>query len=344
MKKTARTHLDRGPATEITSAVAHRYLCRPRDFLPPDRVTQDEGAVTCGSCLRMIAEGRAPTVPVETFEPSGPYTPPRGATELDARDRARIEHEGEDEPLRVPFPSLDRALETWFAYRLASKVRTGPVVEGADKKNESRIDRLDRDDRARAVTSDRALIEGHASVRHVEAAVEVACAGGVAFAGGADGVGALAITEDACRRIAVWYLDGKSAGMIAERVATILRLADAQVTPHQIGLAWRELRRRMAAELIRRGAVARAREIAYDGGQGQAEGAGMRIDSFDCEGWAQISSALGCSESHARGLASAPTSDPMPVVRVGSRVRGKTSDLRAWAARQAKPYQRAGAA
>lgn len=67
----------------------------------------------------------------------------------------------------------------------------------------------------------------------------------------------------------------------------------------------------------------------------------MRIDGFDCEGWAQVADALGCSQNHARMLERrASSDDPMPVSMVGRQVIAKGDELRAWAARQVRPRQR----
>lgn len=59
-------------------------------------------------------------------------------------------------------------------------------------------------------------------------------------------------------------------------------------------------------------------------------------EGFDLEGWKQVASAIGYSESYARGLARL-AKDPLPVSEMRGRIIARSSDLRAWLARQVKP-------
>lgn len=323
----SRPRIHRDAGADLEDRGSHRTACG-RPFMPADRVTEDIGAVTCKGCLRLAAEAGAPPAP---FVPSGPYTPPKGQSVLDALAaasvRRSIDGEGAD---RGTYRSLDDALRAWFERRLRSRVRAAPVVEGAP----------DKGDGVKVPSSDRALVESHASVRHVESAICSACATPIVFAGGASGVGALSVPGTVARRVIILYLEGKSEpARIAERVAEWLGVSDDRVTAHQVGLVWRELRRRATAWLDARGLLARSIEGGQSGGEeaGRGETRMATLPGYELEGVKVIAAHVGCSETTVkRAIARGAGENPLPVVRYLGGVYASKSEVDAWQRREAK--------
>jgi hypothetical protein len=332
MSKPGRIHADAGREQDN---LGHRTRCG-RPFMPADRVTLEAGAITCRGCARLVSADPVPPVvePETPFEPSGPYAAPRATTTLDARAAREVLRSLAGEAPDPARRTLDGALRRWFAHRLASMLRPAPVIEG--ERDRAPVD----DDRARMPSSDRGVIEAHASVHWTDRAIDAACAEGVAFAGGADGAGALTLDAPALRRLVILYVeDRKSAREIGDLIAAHAGLDIDAITDRQVGLAWRTLRKRMQGWLEVRGLVdplARAREIPYSAGPGQASEGDMAA-GYEIEGWKDIATACGCSVSRLQRLMG--TSDAPPVHRDHLRgvVVAKRSDLESWRARQVKP-------
>lgn len=341
MKKTPRTHLDRGPAVEITSAIARRYLCRPADFLPPDRVTADESAVTCGSCLRMLAEGRAPTIPAAPFAPSGPYTPARGASELDARG-ARVVIESITGESPEQFNDLGHALWAW-SHPL-------PWHDGLRSNGHDADQRGGPGERIPNAPLHR--------IAPVAKAIAAACAAGYQRDGGERRVGSVRLSPDDCARIVRGILGGpREPAISAEQIADDLNADPARraigehaVTAQQVGRVWAHLRREIGALLWARGLLARqprekvsgplarARDLAYSDGRGQAlSEAPVHLPGHDLEGSKAIEQHLGCSSSAVQRYAGrAASENPLPVTRYAGKLWASKAALDAWRARECR--------